>query len=164
VTQASVGESVAAGEAPYLTTLIDGSGRGTVAGLVKARLRNVVQSSGPNAANLNGLLEEALKFLLGEFGGGFSFNWEKALPDLINIINSLLNEQKSSGGGGGSGTLAPGTYQIQGTITIGSGGGNGNITPPQPQPTPVPPPPSPNAASDPADRDLHPSRSPFGTP
>ena len=153
-----VGESVASGDAPYLTSLIDGSGRGTVAGLVKARLRQkVVQSGGLSGINFGGLLQEGLKFLLDEFGSGFSFNLNQAVPDILNIINSLLNEQRGGGNnqqgtnGGGSGNLAPGTYQFQGTITINTGGSGGNLTPNPPNnqtgppnnqtgPTPIPPP------------------------
>jgi hypothetical protein len=155
LTQGLVADSVV-GEAPYLQGIFDGAGRGTIAGLIKAALRKFIQSLGPNGANKD-LLKQIATFLLqNAFGGSFAFDFSKALPEIDNIINSLLNEQK---GGSGSGTIPPGNYPIQGTftgtITIGSGG-NGSVTPP-------PPPPPPSGASDPSDRDTHPSRSPFGS-
>ena len=177
-----VGESVASGDAPYLTSLIDGSGRGTVAGLVKARLRQkIVQSGGLSGINFGGLLQEGLKFLLDEFGSGFSFNLNQAVPDILNIINSLLNEQQGGGnnqqgtnGGGGItsrhnvAATWPGTYQFQGTITINTGGSGGNLTPNPPNNQTGPPNnqtgPTPNSpASDAVDRDPNPSTSPFGS-
>jgi len=165
LTQGLVGESVAASDAPYLTSILDGAGRGTIAGLIKAALRKFMQSLGPNGTNKDLLKQIATFFLQNAFGGNFAFDLNKALPEIDTIINSLLNEQKggggNGGGGGSGGTLPPGTYQFQGTFTIGGGGGP-NVTPP-PLPPVTPPQPPPSGASNPGDKDLHPSKSPFGT-
>jgi hypothetical protein len=169
LTQGLVAESVAVGEAPYLQGIFDGAGRGPIAGLLKAALRKLIQSLGPNGTNKD-LLKQIATFLLqNAFGGNFAFDLSKALPEIDNLINSLLNEQKGASGANGGGTLPAGTYPIQGTfagtITVGP---TPTPTPtPTPSPTPIPTPtPTPTPVPDrsnPADRDSDPSKSPFGT-
>jgi hypothetical protein len=163
LTQGLVAESVAPSEAPYLQSIFDGAGRGAIGGLIKAALRKFLQSLGPSGANKD-LLKQIATFLLQNAFGGIDLN--KALPDIENIINALLNESQGrqnqgggSGGGTGGGTLPPGTYQFQGTITVGpgSGGGGNNQNQNQNQN------PDQSTFSNPADRDSQPSRSPFGT-
>src|SRR5262245_43512468 len=151
--QPVVSDTVTASQAPYLTRFSFGGN--TVATLIKTILKGMMQSLGSNATNKD-LLTQIAMFLLNNAFGGFSFDLNQATPDIQKIIDALLNEFR--GNGGGTGTLPPGSYPFQGTIsgtiTVGP---NGNVNP---QPTPIPIPPNNQGASDPSDRGSS-SSSPF---
>ena len=128
-----------------------------------------MQSLGPNGSNKD-LLKQVATFLLQNTFGGYAFDLNQAIPDIEKMIEDLMNEKQEANAPvkNQARNFQPGTYHFQGTITIGGGGGNSTPPPgPAPEPTPTPPPsPSPAGnpdASNPPDRDLHPSKSPFGT-